>query len=181
MNCQLTRWGPAIEARRCIYWWRVSGQGHHWFIWRRKTWSVIIRSYDGLSPAGQQVITRINFNLLTIWPLSVCKIWNWNTYLYLFTCVRHVWCCWVFWSWDKCMNKTILPFLSSARSKLRLCPANHRPGYWSNLPCDWPSTAWAYSEQETENGPLSDCLSVLHPVIIGEWYEPQIHFYVSPK
>ena len=21
------------------------------------------------------------------------------------------------------------------------------------LPCDWPSTAWAYSEQETENGP----------------------------
>ena len=24
---------------------------------------------------------------------------------------------------------------------------------WSNLPCDWPSTAWAYSEQETENGP----------------------------
>ena len=31
-------------------------------------------------------------------------------------------------------------------SKLRLCSANHRPGYWSNLPCDWPSTAWAYSE-----------------------------------
>ena len=39
------------------------------------------------------------------------------------------------------------------RSKLRLCSANHRPGYWSNLPCDWPSTAWAYFEQETENGP----------------------------
>ena len=44
-------------------------------------------------------------------------------------------------------------FLSLARSKLRLCTANHRPGYWNNLPCDWPSTAWAYSEQETENGP----------------------------
>ena len=43
-------------------------------------------------------------------------------------------------------------FLSLARSKLRLCSANHRPGYWSNLPCDWPSTAWAYSEQQTENG-----------------------------
>ena len=42
-----------------------------------------------------------------------------------------------------------------ALSKLRLCSANHRPGYWSNLPCDWPSTAWAYSEQETENGPWS--------------------------
>ena len=41
--------------------------------------------------------------------------------------------------------------------KLRLCSANHRSGYWSNLPCDWPSTAWAYSEQETENGP-SFCL-----------------------
>ena len=40
-------------------------------------------------------------------------------------------------------------FLSLAQSKLRLCSANHRPGYWSNLPCDWPSTAWAYSEQET--------------------------------
>ena len=35
-------------------------------------------------------------------------------------------------------------FLSLARSKLRLCSANHRPGYWSNLPCDWLSTAWAY-------------------------------------
>ena len=40
-------------------------------------------------------------------------------------------------------------------SVFRLCSANHRPGYWSNLPCDWLSTAWAYSEQETENGPWS--------------------------
>ena len=46
-------------------------------------------------------------------------------------------------------------FLSLARSELRLCSANHRPGYWSNLPCGWPSTAWAYSEQETENQPWS--------------------------
>ena len=44
-------------------------------------------------------------------------------------------------------------FLSLAGSKSRLCSANHRPGYWSNLPCDWPSTVWAYSEQETENRP----------------------------
>ena len=44
-------------------------------------------------------------------------------------------------------------FLSFARSKLRLCSANHRPGYWSNLTCDCPSTVWAYSEKETENGP----------------------------
>ena len=51
--------------------------------------------------------------------------------------------------------------LSLARSKLRLCSANHRPGYWSNLPCDWPSTAWAYSEQETENGPRAVTLTTL--------------------
>ena len=53
-------------------------------------------------------------------------------------------------------------FLSLVRSKLRLCSANHRPGYWSNLPCDWPSTAWAYSEQETENRPWSN-VACLHP------------------
>ena len=54
------------------------------------------------------------------------------------------------------------------KSKLRLCSANHRPGYWSNLPCDWPSTAWAYSEQETENGPWSSWPMVFvnksHPI-----------------
>ena len=44
-------------------------------------------------------------------------------------------------------------FLFLTLSMLRLCSANHRPGYWSNLPCHWRSTAWAYSEQETRNGP----------------------------
>ena len=44
-------------------------------------------------------------------------------------------------------------FLSLAPSELRLCSANHRPGYFSNLACDWLSIVWAYSEQETENGP----------------------------
>ena len=39
-------------------------------------------------------------------------------------------------------------FLSLARSKLRLCSTNHRPRYWSNLPSDWPSTAWTYSESK---------------------------------
>ena len=42
-------------------------------------------------------------------------------------------------------------FLSLARSKLRLCSANHRAGYFSNLDGDWRSIVWAYSEQETEN------------------------------
>ena len=37
---------------------------------------------------------------------------------------------WLFWS----------RFLSLARSKLRLCSANHRSGYQSDLPCDWPKT-----------------------------------------
>ena len=53
-------------------------------------------------------------------------------------------------------------FLSLARSKLRLCSANRRPGYLSNLSYDWPSIAWDYSEQETENGPLAcDWLSIV--------------------
>ena len=46
-------------------------------------------------------------------------------------------------------------FLSLALGKLRLCSANHRPGYFSSLTCDWLSIVWAYSEQETENGPRS--------------------------
>ena len=37
--------------------------------------------------------------------------------------------------------------------KLSLCSANHRTGYFNNLACDWLSIFWAYSEQETENGP----------------------------
>ena len=44
-------------------------------------------------------------------------------------------------------------FLSLVWSKLRLCTANHRAGYFSNLACDWLSIVWAYSEQQTENGP----------------------------
>ena len=46
-------------------------------------------------------------------------------------------------------------FLSLAWSKLRLCSANHRAGYFSNLACDWLSIVWAYTEQEIENGPWS--------------------------
>ena len=56
---------------------------------------------------------------------------------------------------DKCeyVHITRACFLYLARSKLRLCSANHRAGYFSNLACDWLSIVWAYSEQETENGP----------------------------
>ena len=55
------------------------------------------------------------------------------------------------------------PFLSLARSKLRLCSVNHRPGYWSNLPCDWPGTAWAY--------PLTQPVDVLLPGTRPSRYE----------
>ena len=48
---------------------------------------------------------------------------------------------------------TMACFLSLARCKLRLCSANHRAGYFSNLACDWLSIVWAYSEQKTENRP----------------------------
>ena len=44
-------------------------------------------------------------------------------------------------------------FLSVAWSKLRLCLANHRADYFSNMACDWLSIVWVYFEQETENGP----------------------------
>ena len=46
-------------------------------------------------------------------------------------------------------------FLSLTRSKLRLCSANHRAGYFSKLACDWLSIVCAYSEQNIENGPSS--------------------------
>ena len=46
-------------------------------------------------------------------------------------------------------------FRSLAWSKPRLCLANHRAGYFTNLVWDWLSIVWAYSEQETENGPRS--------------------------
>ena len=63
-----------------------------------------------------------------------------------------------------CISSWVL-FLSLGLSKLRLCSANHRPGYWSNQPCDWPSTAWAYSEQETENRPWS-YINRKHPLML---------------
>ena len=44
------------------------------------------------------------------------------------------------------------PFSISCSSYPRLCSANHRAGYFSNLACDWLSIVWAYSEQEAENG-----------------------------
>ena len=71
--------------------------------------------------------------------------------------------------WFRQYLATWARFLSLARSKLRLCSANHRPGYWSNLPCDWTSTAWAYSKQETENRPWSVPGYLLHQYWLVNW------------
>ena len=50
-------------------------------------------------------------------------------------------CMW--WAWLVLNCPHLAPL---ARSKLRLCPANHRAGYFSNLACDWQSIVWAYSD-----------------------------------
>ena len=68
-------------------------------------------------------------------------------------CPQHVQ--WFLSAWGQVSSYTRAHFLSLARSKLRLCSANHRAGYFSNLTCDWLSIAWAYSKQETENEPRS--------------------------
>ena len=44
------------------------------------------------------------------------------------------------------------PELIMTKITKQIWSAYQRSDYWSSLPCDWPSTAWAYSEQETETG-----------------------------
>ena len=68
-------------------------------------------------------------------------------------------------------------FVSLARGKLRLCSANHRAGYFSNLACDWLSIVWAYSEQETENGPWRRPFNTLRPRQCGRRHF-ELHFLV---
>ena len=45
-------------------------------------------------------------------------------------------------------------FLSPAQSKLRLCSANHRAGYLSNLTCDWLSIVWALDRKWSRSGDI---------------------------
>ena len=49
-------------------------------------------------------------------------------------------------------------FLSLAWSKLRLCSANDKAGYFSNLAYDLQNIVWACSERETEIRPSSNAL-----------------------
>ena len=106
------------------------------------------------------LISGIALDFLKMIPINIfvaiCK----NMRIVLMGC--HYRECWI-WNWSNTMSilsalwilMARARFLSLAWSKLRLCSANHRPGYWCNLPCDCPSTAWAYSEQETENMPCA--------------------------
>ena len=75
-------------------------------------------------------------------------------------------------------NTPWVRFLWHVRNKPRLCSANHRPGYWSNLPCDWPSTAWVYSEGETENGSLG-CSSHWCPYFLHKIPAPVLSLRLS--
>ena len=70
-------------------------------------------------------------------------------------------------------------FRSLAQSKLKLCSSNHRPGYESNLPCDWLSTAWAYSEQETEDGPRSWSLCWHNSLGHNDTYNESINWIIT--
>ena len=79
-----------------------------------------------------------------------CAVWQW----YL---IREILCDWLvlggyrYWIALRTVQ-TSARFLSLNRNKLRLCLANHRPGYFSNLAYDCLSIVWSSSRQETENG-----------------------------
>ena len=51
------------------------------------------------------------------------------------------------------------PF-SVSYSELRLCSANHRAGYFSNLACDWLSIVGTHSEQETKTALIFNSVAV---------------------
>ena len=52
--------------------------------------------------------------------------------------------------------RTVLgPFSVSCSEQALTMLSQSQARLLNNLPCDWPSTAWACSKQETENGPRS--------------------------
>ena len=72
--------------------------------------------------------------------------------------VFFLWCPWF-------LECIFIPFsavvLFFAQNKLRLCLANHKAGYFSNLACDWLSIVGGHSEQETGNAPWCDLVRFL--------------------
>ena len=59
--------------------------------------------------------------------------------------------------WWLILSDPRVRFLSLARSKLRLCSANHRPGYWSNLPYDGPAQPELTVSKWQNTGPGEPC------------------------
>ena len=96
-----------------------------------------------------------------------CWLWRWwigcARGLLVYCSLVWIWLSdrWVFACNFNSMWSIRARFLPLARSKLRLCSANHRAGYFSNLACDWLSIVWAYSEQETENWPRPVCVIII--------------------
>ena len=75
-----------------------------------------------------------------------------------------------------CKHLPCARFMSLARSMLRLCLANHRSGYFSNLTCNWLSIVWAYFEQEKEIWPWKTLLAYHELKTYGNVIEPDAWF-----
>ena len=75
----------------------------------------------------------------------------------------------------------LTPSKRQKNGQLRLCSANHRPGYWSNMPCDWLSTAWAYSKFcVLDHSVLLCCSKIITPKIpVRPW--PICHLWSTLK
>ena len=105
------------------------------------------------------------WNADSVWQchLGICREFHWGdkTTLRPSDLQSPQWLCYSYTGkmlslhWIISLGPFSVSWSEQAQSKLRLCSANHRPGYWSNLPCDWLNTAWAYSKQGTGNGPRS--------------------------
>ena len=104
-------------------------------------------------------------SLLSQWYLSSCRPNNPSTnYFYLFT---------ICFPMSYTMTSRVR-FLSLPRSKLRLCSANHRAGYFSNLVSDWLGIIWAYSEPSKRQKTGSSLVYVLwrHFLLSSQQFPP---------
>ena len=135
-----------------------NGLNVNWFC---KTFAIIIRLSTGWDQCmwdqnhdhGDKTSGRHHHSHIYAQLLFIMPLWS------RVSCLTH--CTMATGTWHSWAR-----FLSLAWSKLRLCSANHRAGYFSNLACDWLSIVRAYSEQETENGPWS-LIYTDHPITIN--------------
>ena len=110
-----------------------------------------------MSPNG---VTRPQWVNPSNWPLSHYPHPQWGRKKMAATLQTTFPIMWWLMTWAR--------FLSLAWGKVRLCWANHRASYFSNLACDWLSIVWDYSEPETENRPWW-CEDPPH---LQPWYRP---------